>query len=69
MREVLAVPETLQLSAAQFDALHHRWCSSICQTLTARQIAKVTYGRAAQIVAVYLKATVIMGDAATLRLD
>jgi hypothetical protein len=61
IRDVLAAPETLQLPAATFDVLHRRWCSAICFALGARQIAKVTYGRAAKLVAVYLKATVVMG--------
>jgi hypothetical protein len=34
----------------------------ICSDLNRRQIASVTYGRAAKLVAVYLKAMVIMGD-------
>lgn len=62
IRETLSASQTLQLSAVEFDALHRRWCSSICSTLNQRQIANVTYGRAAKLVAVYLKATVIMGD-------
>src|SRR2546428_12007924 len=62
IRKVLSAPQTLQLSALQFDALHRRWCSSICSILGQRRIAKVTYGRAAKLVAVYLKAIVIMGD-------
>ncbi len=61
VRAVLAAPETLQLQASAFDALHRRWCSVICSALSARQVEKVTYGRAAKLVAVYLKATVIMG--------
>ena len=61
IREVLSARQTLQLSAADFDALHHQWCSSICLRLLERQISKVTYGRAAKIVAVYLKTIVIMG--------
>ena len=62
IRKVLSAPQTLQLAAVQFDALHRRWCSSICSSLTQHQIAKVSYGRAAKLVAVYLKATVIMGE-------
>ncbi len=58
IRKVLSAPQTLQLSALQFDALHRRWCSSICSSLGQRRIAKVTYGRAAKLVAVYLKAIV-----------
>jgi hypothetical protein len=61
IRKVLSDPRTLHLSASQFDDLHRRWCSSICSNLSERRIAKVTYGRAAKLVAVYLKSTVIMG--------
>ena len=63
IRETLAAPGTLQISAAQFDVLHRGWCSSICSNLIARQISKTTYGRAAKLVAVYLKAIVILGEA------
>lgn len=62
IQEVLSAPSTFHLSAAQFDALHRRWCSSICESLTKRRIPEVTYGRAAKLIAVYLKTTVIMGD-------
>lgn len=62
IRGVLTTPATLQLQALDFETLHRRWCSSICSTLSQRQIAKVTYGRAAKLVAVYLKATVLMGE-------
>jgi hypothetical protein len=62
IRQVLSAPETMQLSADQFDAVHRAWCSSICSTLGGRSIPGVTYGRAAKLVAVYLKAIVIMGE-------
>jgi len=62
IREVLSDPDTLRISATQFDALHQGWCSSICSSLSARQVSKVTHGRAAKVVAVYLKAVVLMGD-------
>ncbi len=62
IRKVLSAPQTLQLSAGQFEALHRRWCSSICSSLNKHLLANVTYGRAAKLVAVYLKAAVIMGD-------
>ena len=62
IREVLAAPQTLQVSPAQFDALHRAWCASICARLARRGIAKATYGRAAKLVSVYLKAIVIMGS-------
>ena len=61
IREVLAAPQTLQISAVEFNAQHRKWCSSICSSLSQRAIDNVTYGRAAKLVAVYLKAIVIMG--------
>jgi len=62
IRSVLADPKTLQSLPADFDALHRRWCSDICACLSDRQVPQTTYGRAAKLVAVYLKATVIMGS-------
>jgi len=62
IRSVLMGSATLQLQADDFEAFHRRWCSSICATLRQRQIPKITYGRAAKLVAVYLKTTVLMGD-------
>jgi hypothetical protein len=61
IRRVLSNPESLQLSAVQFDDQHRNWCASICSSLSDSSIVNVTYGRAAKLVAVYLKATVIMG--------
>jgi hypothetical protein len=63
IREVLADRDTLQVSAIQFDALHRRWCSRICSSLAQSGIKNPPYGRAAKLVAVYLKATIIMGGA------
>jgi hypothetical protein len=61
LRRVAFAPQSRQLTAEQFDALHRRWCSAICAYLRSRDIACVTYGRAAKLVAVYLKTVVIMG--------
>ena len=64
IRAVLASPSTFEYSATQFDELHRRWCLSICASLADRGLSKEkgTYGRAAKLVAVYLKAIVMMGD-------
>ena len=64
IREVLAAPETRHLSAAEFDSLHRKWCSSIRLTLIEDGADKesATFGRAAKLVAVYLKAIVIMSS-------
>jgi hypothetical protein len=56
--------EVLQLHSSAFEDLHRRWCTSICSALTRRGIPAVPYGRAAKLVAVYLKTTVIMGEGA-----
>lgn len=63
IQEILSAPSTFHISPAQFDELHRRWCSAICSNLIDRQISKVTHGRAAKLVAIYLKAVVIMGSA------
>ena len=63
IQKILSDPQTLQFSAIQFNAQHRRWCSTICSSL-AQSLPRsdVPYGRAAKLVAVYLKAIVIMGD-------
>jgi hypothetical protein len=58
----LRVPATLALEAAGFDKLHRGWCRSICATLNGCDVRNVAFGRAAKLVAVYLKATVLMGE-------
>jgi hypothetical protein len=44
--------------------MHRDWCSKISATLVSRNVQGVTYGRAAKLVAVYLKTIVLMGSAA-----
>jgi hypothetical protein len=61
IQSVLAASGSLELSSAQFDALHRVWCRSICSFLAGRGIRDASYGRAAKLVGVYLKAIVIMG--------
>lgn len=46
---------------AAFKKLHKIWCRSIVEFLENRGVAKVTYGRAAKLVAAYLKSMVIIG--------
>jgi hypothetical protein len=64
IRRRLDTPSTFGCSAAEFDEMHLRWCSTICSSLTDRGIAKkrATHGRAAKLVAVYLKALVLLGE-------
>ena len=64
IRRAASSPEVLELCSADFETLHRRWCAAVCATLAGRGIPGATYGRAAKLVAVYLKATVLMGEAA-----
>jgi hypothetical protein len=62
IRSSVSNPEVMQLRKSGFEELHRRWCAEICAALNRRGIANAPYGRAAKLVAVYLKAMVIMGD-------
>ncbi len=57
----LCTPDALNTDEATFKKQHKIWCRSIVDFLKNRDIAKVTYGRAAKLVAVYLKSMVIIG--------
>jgi hypothetical protein len=61
IRADLRAPDTLALERAGFDEIHLGWCRSICTTLNGWNVQKVAFGRAAKLVAVYLKAMVLMG--------
>jgi hypothetical protein len=47
--------------AQAFDALHCAWCRSIIEYLQSKGVRNVTFGRAAKLIAVYLKGIVILG--------
>ena len=49
----------LDTDCDRFEHLHRSWCRSVCAHLTARGVANVTFGRAAKLVAIYLKSMVI----------
>lgn len=62
IRATLAAPETHETSPTEIDALHRSWCEAICKSLSQASVMDVTYGRAAKLVAVYLKTLVLMGE-------
>jgi hypothetical protein len=64
LRAELSNAQFFQTRTTEFEHLHRKWCLIICSFLDERQIAKATYGRAAKLIAVYLKATVILGNGA-----
>jgi len=52
------------ITCTRFEQLHRSWCTAIVKSLNARKIKKVTYGRAAKLIAIYLKSMVIVGGSA-----
>jgi hypothetical protein len=61
IRAFLCDPLSLDVDAQSFDAHHRKWCNAIMIFLTNRGIAGATYGRAAKLIAIYLKAMVVIG--------
>ena len=45
-----------------FNKHHRQWCTSICGRLSSVGVENPTYGRAAKLVAVYLKSMVVLPD-------
>ncbi len=54
-------PASVQVDERAFEAHHRRWCTAIVEFLAEKGIANVTYGRAAKLVAVYLKSMIVLG--------
>lgn len=56
--------EYLNIGCKRFEELHKSWCAAIVASLTDRAVQNVTYGRAAKLLAVYLKSMVVTAGAA-----
>ncbi len=54
-------PAFMEVNCVRFEELHKLWCKAIVASLSARNIADATYGRAAKLIAIYLKTMVITG--------
>src|SRR5436305_14124969 len=52
---------TDKIDSDAFDSRHCSWCEGIVQFLLEARVANVTFGRAAKLVAVYLKSMVVIG--------
>jgi len=63
VREFLCTPESRDVEVRGFEDLHRQWCRAVIESLTQRGVAGATFGRAAKLVAVYLKVTVVLGPA------
>lgn len=46
----------------EFEKLHRDWCQTIVAWLKNAGVEKVTFGRAAKLIAVYIKSIVVLGD-------
>jgi hypothetical protein len=66
IKNAIAKSEFSRLHPAKFDRLHRDWCNSIISDWNQRKEdnPEITYGRAAKLIAIYLKATVILGGGA-----
>ena len=59
--EFLNDSASMQVDQEQFDVLHRDWCVNIIDFLAKKGVTKATFGRAAKLVAVYLKSMVVIG--------
>jgi hypothetical protein len=62
IRNTLSLPTTLRCSTVEFDAMHNEWCSAVQSFLIDLGIPGSSYGRAAKLINVYVKATIILGE-------
>ncbi len=53
----------------EFDELHLDWCEGICEFLESQNVKGVTFGRAAKLVAVYLKAMVVIPQTCSIQAE
>lgn len=61
IRAFLERPESLQVDGSIFETHHREWCTQIVEFLEERGVQNATFGRAAKLVAIYLKAMVVTG--------
>lgn len=61
VREFLRTCNLDAIDTVGFDALHRAWCRAIVASLIHGGVEKVTFGRAAKLVAVYMKSVVVIG--------
>ena len=48
-------------TADDFDRAHRRWCETLMATLDESGVEDVTFGRAAKLIAIYIKSMIIVG--------
>ncbi len=55
-------------SATEYDQAHRRWCEDIVGSLHRQGVDSATYGRAAKLVAIYIKSMIVCGGESDARL-
>lgn len=63
MRSFLKNEKANDISEAEFERLHRKWCGELRASLREQGLEKksISYGRLAKLVAVYLKSIVVLG--------
>lgn len=59
--EFLKTPKSLNVDQEKFHKLHQKWCRSIIKHLQEKGVKNATFGRAAKLVAVYIKSMIVVG--------
>ena len=62
MVEFVKENEEKDISQSDFDKHHESWCESIMQTWERDEIKGASYGRAAKLLAVYIKSMIVVRD-------
>jgi len=62
IRQFVADRGSLVTTGEEFDPLHSKWCNAIVGHLSRQGVPNATYGRAAKLVAVYLKSMIVLGE-------
>jgi len=60
LREFVCSPEARGIDERRFREFHRQWCREVIKSLTQQGVADATFGRAAKLVAVYLKVMVVL---------
>ena len=61
VKAVVDNPDDWPQTAGAFDVAHRNWCSVLLERLLAAGVSKATYGRAAKVIAIYLKSRIVLG--------
>ena len=61
LREFLVTLNFNEIDSLRFDMLHRQWCRAVINFLEEGGVSNVTFGRAAKLIAVYLKTVAVLG--------